>query len=104
MEITHQEYLTLKEIVGRYEKTSNNPNVKLPKNLLNKEVWDLETKYTLGTSVRLYNVLHNMGIKTVKDMIELSINDFMNQRNFGKRCLEELKEVYEFNGIKFVEK
>lgn len=104
MEITHQEYLTLKEIVGRYEKTSNNPNMKLPKKLLDKEVWDLETKYTLGTSVRLYNILNNMGIKTVKDLIELSINDFMRQRNFGNKCLKELKEVYEFNGIKFVEK
>lgn len=103
MELTHQEYLTLKEIVGRYEKTSTNPNHLLPKELLNKEVWSLETKYTLGTTVRLYNCLTNMGIKTVKDMIELSIHDFMNQRNFGKKCLNELKEVYEFNGIKFVD-
>ena len=104
MEITHQEYLTLKEIVGRYEKTSNNPNVKLPTELLEKEVWELESKKVLGTSVRLYNILTNMGITSVKDMIELSINDFMRQRNFGKKCLKELKEIYEFNGIKFVEK
>jgi DNA-directed RNA polymerase alpha subunit len=104
MEITHQEYLTLKEIVGRYEKTSNNPNVKLPTELLEKEVWKLESQKVLGTSVRLYNILTNMGIKSVKDMIELSINDFMRQRNFGNKCLKELKEIYEFNGIKFVEK
>jgi DNA-directed RNA polymerase alpha subunit len=104
MEITHQEYLTLKGIVGRYEKTSNNPNVKLPTELLEKEVWELESKKVLGTSVRLYNVLTNMGIKSVKDMIELSINDFMRQRNFGNKCLKELKDIYEHNGIKFVEK
>ena len=104
MEITHQEYLTLKEIVGRYEKTSNNPNVKLPKELLEKEVWELESKKVLGTSVRLYNILTNMGITSVKDMIELSIRDFTRQRNFGKKCLKELEEIYEYNGIKFVEK
>jgi len=104
MEITHQEYLTMKEIVGRYEKTSNNPNVKLPKELLEKEVWELESKKVLGTSVRLYNILTNMGITSVKDMIELSIRDFTRQRNFGKKCLRELEEIYEFNGIKFVEK
>ena len=104
MEITHQEYLTMKEIVGRYEKTSNNPNVKLPKELLEKEVWELESKKVLGTSVRLYNILTNMGITSVKDLIELSIRDFTRQRNFGKKCLRELEEIYEFNGIKFVEK
>ena len=104
MEITHQEYLTMKEIVGRYEKTSNNPNIKLPKELLEKEVWELETKKVLGTSVRLYNILTNMGITSVKDMIELSIRDFTRQRNFGKKCLKELEEIYEYNGIKFVEK
>jgi DNA-directed RNA polymerase alpha subunit len=103
MELTHQDYLTLKEIVGRYEKTSTNPNYTLPKSLLNKEVWELDSKYCSGTTVRLYNVLTNMGIKTVKDMIELSINDFMGQRNFGKKCLHELKEIYEYNGIEFVD-
>jgi DNA-directed RNA polymerase alpha subunit len=104
MEITHQEYLTLKEIVGRYEKTSTNPNIKLPKELLEKEVWKLESQKVLGTSVRLYNILTNMGITSVKDMIELSINDFMRQRHFGNKCLKELKEIYEYNGLKFVEK
>jgi DNA-directed RNA polymerase alpha subunit len=104
MEITHQEYLTMKEIVGRYEKTSNNPNIKLPKELLEKEVWELESKKVLGTSVRLYNILTNMGITSVKDMIELSIRDFTRQRNFGNKCLKELKDIYEFNGIKFVDK
>ena len=104
MKITHQEYLTLKEIVGRYESKSKNPNNSLPKEILNKEVWELDTEKTYGTSVRLNTIFKNMGIKTVRDMLELSIHDFMNQRNFGKKCLEELKEVYDYNGLKFVEK
>lgn len=106
MKITHQEYLTLKEIVGRYESKSQkpNPNYNLPKEILNKEVWELDTEKTYGTTVRLNTIFKNMGIKTVRDMIELSINDFISQRNFGKKCLEELKEVYDYNGIKFVEK
>ena len=104
MEITHQEYLTLKEIVGRYERTSNNPNMKLPKELLDKEVWKLESHKVLGTSVRLYNILTNMGITSVKDMIELSINDFTRQRHFGSKCLRELEDIYRHNGMKFVEK
>lgn len=104
MKITHQEYLTLKEIVGRYESKSKNPNNSLPREILDKEVWELDTEKTYGTSVRLNTIFKNMGIKTVRDMLELSIHDFINQRNFGKKCLQELKEVYDYNGLKFVEK
>jgi DNA-directed RNA polymerase alpha subunit len=104
MKITHQEYLTLKEIVGRYESKSKNPNNNLPKEILDKKIWELDTEKTYGTTVRLNTIFKNMGIKTVRDMIELSINDFISQRNFGKKCLEELKEVYDYNGLKFVEK
>jgi DNA-directed RNA polymerase alpha subunit len=105
MEISYSEYLTLKEIVGRYEsKSKPNPNHSLPNELLDKEIWELDTKDCMGTSVRLYNVMRNgMGLKTVRDMIELSVNDFLRQRNFGKKCLKELKEIYDHNGIKFVE-
>jgi DNA-directed RNA polymerase alpha subunit len=103
MELTHQEYLTLKEIVGRYEKTSTNPNNNVPKELLKKEVWELDTHDCCGTTVRLYNVLTKMGIKTVDDMIKHSFSDFVNQRNFGKKCLKELKDIYDHNGLKFVE-
>jgi len=98
MELTHQEYLTLKEIVGRYEKTSNNPNVFLSTKELNKSIYDMDI------SVRLFHVMKNgMGIKTIRDMIHLSVHDYTIQRNFGKRCLEELKEIYEEHGLKFVE-
>jgi DNA-directed RNA polymerase alpha subunit len=103
MELTHHEYLTLKEIVGRYEKTSTNPNKGISKKLLEKEVWELDTHDCCGITVRLYNVLTNMGIKRVDDMIKHSFSDFVNQRNFGKKCLKELQDIYDHNGLKFVE-
>lgn len=104
MEISYSEYLTLKEIVGRYEsKSKPNPNHSLPKELLDKEIWELGSEHVCGTSVRLYNVMKNgMGLRTVRDMIELSVNDFLRQRNFGKKCLKELQDIYEYNGIEFV--
>ena len=99
MELTHQEYTTLKEIVGRYESKSNNSNY-----LLSKKVLDT-TLYDMDISVRLFHVMkHGMGIKTIRDMVQLSVNDFTRQRNFGKRCLEELKELYDHYGLQFVEK
>ena len=98
MELSHKEYLTLKDIVGRYEMSLSNPNVSVPVKVRKKEVWET------NCSVRLFNVFHNMGVKTIGDMLEKSIIEFTSQRNFGKRCLEELTEIYEDNGWTLVER
>ena len=99
MDITHQEYLTMKEIVGRYESKlsqNENPNRLLPEKVLNKGIYEMDI------SVRLFHVMkHGMGIKTFNDMIELSVNDFLRQRNFGKKTLKELQELYADHGLQF---
>ena len=97
MELSHQEYLTLKEIVGRYESILANPNNLLPKKVLEKPIWDIDL------SVRLYNILKNMGIKSIEDMVKHSVRDFYSQRNFGKKSLKELQELYEYYNLVFVE-
>jgi DNA-directed RNA polymerase alpha subunit len=98
MELSHKEYLTLKEIVGRYEKSLSNPNLSVPIKVRNKEVWET------NCSVRLYNVFHNMGVDTIGDMLEKSVVEFVSQRNFGRRCMEELKEIYSDNGWTLIER
>lgn len=98
MELSHNEYLTLKEIVGRYEKSLSNPNKSVPVKVRNMEVWET------NCSVRLYNVFHNMGVTTIGDMLEKSVREFTSQRNFGQKCLKELTMIYNDNGWKLVER
>ena len=46
----------------------------------------------MDLSVRSYNCLSRAGIKTVKQLAELSYYDLTNIRNLGKKCIEEIKE------------
>ena len=46
----------------------------------------------MDLSVRSYNCLSRAGIKTVKQLAELSYYDLTNIRNLGRKCIEEIKE------------
>lgn len=43
-------------------------------------------------SMRLYNVLRNMGLKFVGQVVQLTEVELMKQRNFGRGTLHELKD------------
>ena len=47
----------------------------------------------LGLSVRNYNVLRSMSVKTLMDITELTKNKLYSQRGFGRKCYNELVET-----------
>ncbi|HDZ24236.1 MAG TPA: DNA-directed RNA polymerase subunit alpha [Desulfobacteraceae bacterium] len=57
------------------------------KNILSKSVEELEL------SVRAANCLKNAGIKTIGELVQKSEAEMLKYRNFGKKSLEEIKEL-----------
>lgn len=47
----------------------------------------------LEFSVRTYNCLDRAGIKTVRDLVQRSDREMLAVKNFGKKCLREIKEI-----------
>ena len=62
---------------------------------LNKSVDDLEL------SVRSYNCLRNANIQTLGDLVIRSENDMLKTKNFGRKSLQEIREVLEAMGLQF---
>jgi len=67
---------------------------------IKKKVIDAKVKEKLLTqindldlSVRLYNCLRSMEIKTIADIVKYSPNDFLEVRDFGKKSFNELKDL-----------
>lgn len=54
---------------------------------------------TLELSVRSSNALKEAGIKTVNDLCGYSEIDLLNQRNFGKKSLAEIKNILSSMGL-----
>jgi DNA-directed RNA polymerase subunit alpha len=65
---------------------------------LNMPVSDLEL------SVRSYNCLQAAEIKTIRDLVQKTEQDMLKYKNFGKKSLDEMKEILEEMGLSFGEK
>ncbi|WP_307425684.1 DNA-directed RNA polymerase subunit alpha C-terminal domain-containing protein [Chryseobacterium sp. MDT2-18] len=50
-------------------------------------------------SCRLYNVLYNLDISTVRDLTNSPIPEFLNYRGFGRSSMNELIEFIEFEHL-----
>lgn len=66
---------------------------KLNENVL-KPIEDLEL------SVRAYNCLKSAGINLIVELIQKTENELLKTKNFGKRSLDEIKEVLTRQGLK----
>lgn len=62
---------------------------------LNRSVEELEL------SVRAYNCLKNANIQTIGDLVVKTENEMMKTKNFGKKSLEELKDILAGLGLEF---
>ncbi len=49
----------------------------------------------LELSVRSYNCLQTAGIRTIAQLVQMSESDLLRFRNFGKKSLQEIKEILE---------
>ncbi len=62
-------------------------------NALDRTVDELEL------SVRAYNCLKNANIKTLRDLVQKTDADLLKTRNFGRKSLNEIKEILEQMGL-----
>jgi DNA-directed RNA polymerase subunit alpha len=60
---------------------------------LNRSVDELEL------SVRSYNCLKNANIRTIRDLVQRSEAEMLKTKNFGKKSLQEIKEVLAEMGL-----
>lgn len=53
----------------------------------------------LDFSIRTYNCLRRAGIQTVKDLVNCTEEDLLKIRNFGRKCVKEVKDRLEREGL-----
>ena len=53
----------------------------------------------MNLSVRAYNSLCRYGVRNLKDLLELPLNELLRVRNFGRVSLKEIIETFERYGI-----
>jgi len=60
--------------------------------------WDVPVE-TLNLSVRSFNCLKRAGISKVSELQDLTEDEIMKMRNFGKKSLDEIKDVLAERGL-----
>jgi DNA-directed RNA polymerase subunit alpha len=63
--------------------------------VLNRSVEELEL------SVRSYNCLKNANIQTIGDLVQKSEAEMLRTKNFGRKSLNEIKEILAGLGLSF---
>jgi DNA-directed RNA polymerase subunit alpha len=53
----------------------------------------------LELSVRAYNCLKNANIKTIADLVQKTENEMLRTKNFGRRSLNEIKDILSSMGL-----
>ena len=61
--------------------------------VLNRSVEELEL------SVRSYNCLKNANIQTIRELVQKSENEMLKTKNFGRKSLNEIKEILQKMGL-----
>ena len=55
----------------------------------------------LELSVRSYNCLKNADIRTIRDLVQRTEREMLATKNFGKKSLNEIKEILNGMGLDF---
>jgi len=82
------------EEVGEEDTEAPQEDTVLSKNLL-KSVDELEL------SVRAHNCLKNAEIKALSDLVQKTEYEMLRTKNFGRKSLNEIKEILESMGLSF---
>ena len=53
----------------------------------------------LELSVRSYNCLKNANIQTIRELVQKSENEMLKTKNFGRKSLNEIKEILGTMGL-----
>ncbi len=60
--------------------------------------WDIPVE-SLNLSVRSFNCLKRAGISKVSELLDMTEDEIIKMRNFGKKSLDEIKQVLEERGL-----
>ncbi len=60
--------------------------------------WDVPVE-TLNLSVRSFNCLKRAGISKVSELLDMTEDEIIKMRNFGKKSLDEIQQVLEERGL-----
>jgi DNA-directed RNA polymerase subunit alpha len=60
--------------------------------------WDIPVEQ-LNLSVRSFNCLKRAGISKVSELLDMTEDEIIKMRNFGKKSLDEIKQVLEDRGL-----
>jgi len=60
--------------------------------------WDVPVE-TLNLSVRSFNCLKRAGISRVSELLDMTEDEIIKMRNFGKKSLDEIKQTLEERGL-----
>ena len=60
--------------------------------------WDIPVE-SLNLSVRSFNCLKRAGISKVSELLDMTEDEIIKMRNFGKKSLDEIKVVLESKGL-----
>jgi DNA-directed RNA polymerase subunit alpha len=60
----------------------------------------LKSVEELELSVRSYNCLKNANIKTIADLVQKSEQEMLRTKNFGRKSLNEIKEILQVMGLR----
>ena len=60
--------------------------------------WDVPVE-TLNLSVRSFNCLKRAGISKVSELLDMTEDEIFKMRNFGKKSLDEIKQVLDERGL-----
>lgn len=83
------------DVSSKSEVIAGGPTQGVPVDLFLKSIDDLEL------SVRAHNCLVSSGVKRVIDLVNMSDEDILKIKNFGRKSLKEVKEVLNAFGLRF---
>lgn len=85
-------FISLEEIEEQTETAVEQPRALLNENL-DKSVEELEL------SVRSYNCLKNANIRTIRELVQKTEAEMLKTKNFGRKSLNEIKEILNTMGL-----
>lgn len=92
-------FATFGEMDQLYEKKQQSEIEKSVENSLNENM--LKNVDELELSVRSANCLKNANIKTIQELIQKTEGEMLRTKNFGRKSLNEIKEVLSTMGLSF---
>lgn len=95
--MSEKEYLEMKKKVNQYEYNQRRKEMKRIQNQ-KPSVSDLDL------SVRLYNILKENQVFTIDELLTKSVSDFLKMKNFGRKCAQEIQQLYDDKGWEFPNK